>query len=271
MTGVQTCALPICYEQPPEQRPVVSTSSPVLAKFDAEPMRAAILGLWHECCGDIATAQIHHWVELVHNYVLRFAQPWRGDDRLWKLWEKVAADLTADWTLERLAAEAHLSREHLRRLCRRQLGRSPRHHVTYLRMRRAVELLGATLVAVDGNHDREARDKDAPRRMHADAADCLDRNRQAMTSSDVAFLRGLPEWVQVGPFTVAHDPAGDHGYVLHPEDALETLHAIRTPHAIVGHTHWPGYFEARGAGVDDVSTFTFFEEGDEVKIGRAHV
>ena len=98
--------------------------------------------------------------------------------------------------------------------------------------------------------------------MHADAADCLDRNRQAMTSSDVAFLRGLPEWVQVGPFTVAHDPAGDHGYVLHPEDALEELAAVRTPHAIVGHTHWPGYFEVRGAGVDDVSTFTFFEEGD---------
>ncbi|MBI5772575.1 MAG: AraC family transcriptional regulator [Verrucomicrobia bacterium] len=132
------------YEQPPEQRPVVSTSSPVLAKFDAEPLRAAILGLWHECRSGAAPAQIHHWVELIQNYVLRFAQPWRGDDRLWKLWEKVAADLTADWTLERLAAEAHLSREHLRRLCRRQLGRSPRHHLTYLRMRRAAELLIAT-------------------------------------------------------------------------------------------------------------------------------
>ena len=53
------------------------------------------------------------------------------------------------------------------------------------------------------------------------------------------------------------------------EDALETLHAIRTPHAIVGHTHWPGYFEARGGGIDDVSTFTFFEEGDEVTLNKA--
>ena len=52
-------------------------------------------------------------------------------------------------------------------------------------------------------------------------------------------------------------------------DALEALQAIRTPHAIVGHTHWPGFFEARGAGVDDVSTFTTFEEGDEVTLANA--
>lgn len=148
------------------------------------------------------------------------------------------------------------------------VGYGPDPRLVVRTLRRSVELLGATLVAVDGNHDREARDKDAPRRMHADAADCLVLNRQAMTSSDAAFLRGLPEWVTVGPFTVAHDPAGDHGYVLHPEDALEALAAVRTPHAIVGHTHWPGYFEVRGAGVDDVSTFTFFEEGDEVTLDK---
>ena len=50
--------------------------------------------------------------------------------------------------------------------------------------------------------------------------------------------------------------------------SLEALAAVRTPHAIVGHTHWPGYFAARGAGVDDVSTFTFFEEGDEVTLDK---
>ena len=46
--------------------------------------------------------------------------------------------------VERLAKEAGYSNEHLRRLCRKQLGRSPMHQVTYLRMRRAAELLAST-------------------------------------------------------------------------------------------------------------------------------
>ncbi|MEW6301876.1 MAG: AraC family transcriptional regulator [Verrucomicrobiota bacterium] len=132
------------YQQPPEQRPIASSSSPMLARFDAEPLRAAVLGLFHECSHSADATAVHHWVELVHTYVLRFAQPVRMEDRLWKLWEKVAANLSDEWTLEKLAAEAHVSAEHLRRLCRRQIGRSPMHQVIYLRIRRAAELLAAT-------------------------------------------------------------------------------------------------------------------------------
>lgn len=36
------------YQQPPEQRPVATAASPVLARFDAEPLRASIEGLYHE-------------------------------------------------------------------------------------------------------------------------------------------------------------------------------------------------------------------------------
>jgi len=132
------------YQQPPEQRPVANTASPVLARFDAEPLRAAILGLYHESRGKAIPAAMHYWVELIQTYVRRFAQPWQMDDRLWQLWEKVAANLGEEWTLTQLAQEAHLSGEHLRRLCRQQLGRSPMHHVTHLRMRRAAELLAET-------------------------------------------------------------------------------------------------------------------------------
>ncbi len=89
-------------------------------------------------------AAIHHWVELIQTYVLRFAQPWHVDDRLWQVWEKVAGNLSEEWTLSRLAHEAHLSGEHLRRLCHQQLGRSPMHQVIYLRMRKAAELLTST-------------------------------------------------------------------------------------------------------------------------------
>lgn len=131
------------YESVPEKRPIVSASSPVLAKFSAEPLRLAALGLHADClAGQPAT--LHHWVELVQSYVRQFAQPWQMDERLSSLWEKVARQPELDWTSARLAALAHMSEEHLRRLTTRQLGRPPMRHVTWLRMRHAAELLATT-------------------------------------------------------------------------------------------------------------------------------
>ena len=134
----------VCYQQPAGQRPIADAASPVMARFDWLPLHAAILGLMHECGGPAQPAMIQHWVELIHGYVLRFAQPLEHDDRLRLLWERVTAQLAEPWTLVRLAREAGYSKEHLRRLCQRQLGRSPIHQVTYLRMRRAAELLNTT-------------------------------------------------------------------------------------------------------------------------------
>ncbi len=54
------------------------------------------------------------------------------------------AQLDYEWTLSELARVAHVSGEHLRRLCTQQLGRTPMRQVTYLRMRRAAELLSTT-------------------------------------------------------------------------------------------------------------------------------
>ena len=139
----------VCYQQPAEQRPIADTASPVMAQFDARPLQSAITGLIHECSGACEPTLIQHWVELIHSYVLRFARPMRHDDALRLLWERVAAHLAEEWTLGRLAREAGYSNEHLRRLCRRQLGRSPMHQVTYLRMRRATELLSATSHTVE--------------------------------------------------------------------------------------------------------------------------
>lgn len=132
------------YTQPPHQRPICTAGSPVLARFNTEPIRDAINGLYHECTGAAAPAAIHHWVELIHLYVTRFAQPWQGDNRLWRLWDAVSVRLDEPWTLELLAQSANVSAEHLRRLCQRQLGHSPMQHVAYLRMQRAAELLATT-------------------------------------------------------------------------------------------------------------------------------
>jgi len=69
--------------------------------------------------------------------------------RTWKLWQEVGADLAGEWSLERLASKLHMSTEHLRRLCARELGRSPMQHLTYMRMQRAQELLEKTSDKLD--------------------------------------------------------------------------------------------------------------------------
>lgn len=134
----------VCYQRPSEQRPIADITTPVMARFEALPLRSAILGLMYECSGPAQPTLIQEWADLVQSYVLRFAQPTDHPDQLRSLWERVAKNLADEWTLARLSREAGYSNEHLRRLCRRQLGRSPMHQVTYLRMRRAAELLATT-------------------------------------------------------------------------------------------------------------------------------
>ena len=133
-----------CYQQPPEQRPIAHVASPIMARFDTRPLHSAIEGLIAECRSVAEPTTLQHWVDLIHGYVLRFAKPLEKDDRLQLLWERVVAHLSEHWTLPLLAKQAGFSNEHLRRLCQRQLGRSPMHQVTYLRMRRAAELLAST-------------------------------------------------------------------------------------------------------------------------------
>jgi AraC-like DNA-binding protein len=134
----------VCYQRPAEQRPIADLSSPVMARFEPLPLKSAILGLIYECNGPGQPTLMHEWADLVHAYVLRFAQPKDQPNQLRLLWERVVSQLSAPWTLGKLAKEAGYSNEHLRRLCRRQLGRSPMHQVTFLRMKRASELLAST-------------------------------------------------------------------------------------------------------------------------------
>lgn len=125
-------------------KPIVSNSSPSLAKFDGEPLRHAVWGLYHEAKNAHSPVLAAAWAKLVHDYVLQFSQPEPRDPRLEKLWEVVGSDLKGLWTLERMARVCNLSEEHLRRLCRRELGRSPVHHLIYLRMLHAADLLART-------------------------------------------------------------------------------------------------------------------------------
>ncbi|MFT4550590.1 MAG: AraC-like DNA-binding protein [Verrucomicrobiales bacterium] len=138
------------YLEPRGVVPVATANSPARGGFDPKPLRFAIQGL-HAEAGDThrSVATQHHWVELIHGYVARFATPMHADERVWKAWEKVAADLGNDWTLDSIASISSLSAEHFRRLCLKALGRSPMKHLTFLRMRHAAELLTTSEAKVE--------------------------------------------------------------------------------------------------------------------------
>ena len=72
----------VCYQQPSQQRPIANATTPVMAEYDPLPLRSAILGLLYECNGPAQPALIQEWTDLVHAYVLRFAQPSDQPDQL---------------------------------------------------------------------------------------------------------------------------------------------------------------------------------------------
>jgi AraC-like DNA-binding protein len=129
------------YEGHDGEIPAPLSGSPIAATFNAGPLRSAIVGLQHESAGTNDPAAIALWVELIHLYVLRFAHGNRSDPRLTRLWQTVDGSVGDDWSLETLARVAGVSREHLRRLCQAELGRSPLQHLLSLRMRKAMQLL----------------------------------------------------------------------------------------------------------------------------------
>jgi AraC-like DNA-binding protein len=129
------------YQERTGQQPLAAAQTPIIARFDAEPLRLAILGLHRECQTTNVPSAMDRWVELIQHYVVRFAEPARQDRRLWKMWERVAATLGEPWTISLMAKSVHMSEKHLQRLCQRELGRSPRQQLIWLRMRRAAVLL----------------------------------------------------------------------------------------------------------------------------------
>ena len=129
------------YQEEAGHAPLAAAQTPVLARYDPRPVRHAVRGLFAEARGPATAATVTHWVELVHQYVLRFAQPAAMDARVWDLWAKVEADLARPWALADMARATHLGEKQFQRLCRRDLGRTPRQHLIWLRMRHAAELL----------------------------------------------------------------------------------------------------------------------------------
>jgi AraC-like DNA-binding protein len=132
------------YLESRETNPVVSAHSPVFGKYDGEPLRHGISGLRAEALDTAAPAAMGLWSELINGYVTRFAQPHRRDSRLWKLWKAVDDAPARSWSLNELAEVVAMSSEHLRRICAKELGRSPMQQVTFIRMQKASHLLATS-------------------------------------------------------------------------------------------------------------------------------
>ena len=129
---------------PSSPRSSINFVSPVIARFDPEPLNHAILGLLREAQAGGNTASVSLWIDLIEHYVTRFAEPLRTEERLRSVWDAVQKDLSKEWTVTSLAKQAKTSGEHLRRLCQRSLGRSPMQQLTYLRMQYAAHRLATT-------------------------------------------------------------------------------------------------------------------------------
>jgi AraC-like DNA-binding protein len=132
------------YDEPSFVAPLVSAASPVRVKVDAGQIERVWEGLRSEWEGARDNKALHHWIELVHHHAVQLAKPWQRNDRLRSLWAKVEASIAHDWSVGSLAREAHVSEEHFRRLCWRELGRSPMAHLTSLRIHAARTLLAST-------------------------------------------------------------------------------------------------------------------------------
>jgi len=131
------------------QRPLASGSLPVLARFDGEPLKHAMLGLHQELTHGGVPVLIDQWLQLVLSYVRQFSEPQRLDERIWRLWTDVESRLSESWTSHELARVIHVSEKQLERLCRQELGRTPRQQLIWLRMRRAAELLSSTDLKIE--------------------------------------------------------------------------------------------------------------------------
>lgn len=129
------------YDEEKDVQPIANASAPVRGLLEGGPLASAVTGLHQAVSAGASDKLTGMWADIIHNTVLDFATPVDMDDRLWRVWKKVNADLGRAWALCELAEIGLMSEEHLRRLCKKQLGRSPMQHLIYLRMLAARELL----------------------------------------------------------------------------------------------------------------------------------
>jgi AraC-like DNA-binding protein len=135
--------------KPDSVRSVDGAMAPTMTAFDGRVLQNAILGLAAEMEGAADPGTCVVWVDVIERYVARILEPLQREPRLVPVWNAVKHDLARDWTLADLAALANTSEEHLRRLCQKNLGRSPGKQLATLRIAHAAHLLATTTEKIE--------------------------------------------------------------------------------------------------------------------------
>ena len=108
--------------------------------------------------------------------------------------------------------------------------------------------LGTRVIAIAGNHDRAATGGLSTANFNPAAKRAAQWTADRLDGRAHTYLERLRETETAGVdrgFTLVHGSPSDPlwAYTTHPEDALDCLLTVQTPHCIVGHTHAPSLFE----------------------------
>jgi AraC-like DNA-binding protein len=129
------------------------TDRRVLPCRQAHALYSAIEGIYREINSSSHSDLCTLWAELILAYCEQISKPSQRIHRFQSLWERVDSSLAHPWTLDELARQAGFSKEHFRRECLRETGRSPIRKLTQLRMQRAKTLLKSTRLKVSAIAD----------------------------------------------------------------------------------------------------------------------
>lgn len=121
---------------------------PQLQDLDGTDAAIIMDKLYNEVYGAADPHCLQSWTQLLHTCISRLLGMTPKRNRLDALWQEIAQDLSATWSIADMAAFLAISEEHLRRLCQQQFGMSPLKYLTRLRMERAGHLLQATGLSV---------------------------------------------------------------------------------------------------------------------------
>jgi AraC family transcriptional regulator of arabinose operon len=117
---------------------------PWLTQAAAYSLHAANMGLLEEVARANDPRLTGIWCDLIRASLVGLLKPVDDEPRLSRMWSAVGSRLNGEWSIDEMAGVANVGREHLRRLCQKYYGCSPRQRLTLLRLRKACELLMLT-------------------------------------------------------------------------------------------------------------------------------
>jgi len=100
------------------------------------------------------------------------------------------------------------------------------------------------LACIIGNHDAATLDQIDAESFNPEARQAIQWTQEALVDASVAFLRALPERVNLDDVTLVHGsprhPVWE--YLLDTQNATRSFEHFESPYCFVGHTHLPSVY-----------------------------